>query len=174
METFSALLAICAGNSPVPGEFPAQRPVTRSFDVFFYLRLNKRLSKQSRGWWFETLSRPFWRHCDEQDGWHQVIYHLRNTQCGMTMVSFTKRIMYIDEITRWIGAYCKHYFDNQELKMAGDSKMYITLDQNDEFPWSNISIVAIVLSESGLIMTVQAVTTRTDGTRRAIHAWVCL
>ena len=35
METFSALLAICAGNSPVPGEFPAQRPVARSFDVFF-------------------------------------------------------------------------------------------------------------------------------------------
>ena len=42
METFSALLDICAGNSPVPGEFPAQRPVTRSFDVFFDLRLNKR------------------------------------------------------------------------------------------------------------------------------------
>ena len=39
METFSALLAICAGNSPVTGEFPAQRPVTRSFDVFFDLRL---------------------------------------------------------------------------------------------------------------------------------------
>ena len=62
METFSALLAICAGNSPVPGEFPTQRPVTRSFDVFFDLRLNKRLSKQSWGWWFETLSRPLWRH----------------------------------------------------------------------------------------------------------------
>ena len=40
MEIFSALLAICAGNSPVPGEFPTQRPVTRSFDVFFDLRLN--------------------------------------------------------------------------------------------------------------------------------------
>ena len=40
METFSASLAICAGNSPVPGELPAQRPVTRSFDVFFDLRLN--------------------------------------------------------------------------------------------------------------------------------------
>ena len=64
METFSALLAICAGNSPVPGEFPAQRPVTRSFDVFFDLRLNKRLSKQSWGWWFETISRPLWRHCN--------------------------------------------------------------------------------------------------------------
>ena len=62
MEPFSALLAICAGNSPVPGEFPAQRPVTRSFDVFFDLRLNKPLSKQSWGWWFETLPRPLWRH----------------------------------------------------------------------------------------------------------------
>ena len=50
METFPALLAIGAGNSPVLGEFPAQRPVTRSFYVFFDLRLNKRLSKRSRGW----------------------------------------------------------------------------------------------------------------------------
>ena len=46
METFSALLAICAGNSPVSGEFPAQRPLTRNFDVCFDLRLNKQLSKQ--------------------------------------------------------------------------------------------------------------------------------
>ena len=53
------------GNSPVPGEFPAQRPVTRSFDVFFDQRLNKRLSKQSYGWWFETLSCPLWRHSNE-------------------------------------------------------------------------------------------------------------
>ena len=64
METFSALLAICAGNSPVHGEFPAQRPVTRSFDVFLDLRLNKRFSKQSWSWWFETLSCPLWRHCN--------------------------------------------------------------------------------------------------------------
>ena len=62
METFSALLAICAGNSPVPGDFPTQRPVTRSFDVYFDLRPNKRLSKQSWGCWFETLSPPLWRH----------------------------------------------------------------------------------------------------------------
>ena len=65
METFSALLAICAGNSPASGEFPAQRPVTRSFDVFFDLCLNKWLRKQSRGWWFETLSCPLWRHRNE-------------------------------------------------------------------------------------------------------------
>ena len=41
METFSTLLAFCARNSPVPGAFPAQRPVTRGFDVFFDLRLNE-------------------------------------------------------------------------------------------------------------------------------------
>ena len=62
METFSALLALCVGNSPVPGDYPAQRPVTRSFDVFFDPRLNKRLIKQSWSWWFETLPRPLWRH----------------------------------------------------------------------------------------------------------------
>ena len=52
------------GEFTGPGEFPAQRPVTRNFDVFFDLRLNKRLSKQPWGWWFETLSRPLWRHCN--------------------------------------------------------------------------------------------------------------
>ena len=45
METFSALLALCAGNSPVTGEFRAQRPVTRSFDAYFDLRLNKRCKR---------------------------------------------------------------------------------------------------------------------------------
>ena len=65
METFSALLAICAGNSPVPGEFPTQRSVTRSFDVFLDLRPNKRLSKQWWGWWFETISCPLWCHCND-------------------------------------------------------------------------------------------------------------
>ena len=67
METISALLAICTGNSPVTGEFLAQRAVTRSFDVFFNLCLNKQLSKQlskSWGWWFETPSWSLWRHCN--------------------------------------------------------------------------------------------------------------
>ena len=82
MEIFSALPAIFAGNSPVPGEFPAQRPVTRSFDVFFDLRLNKQLSKQSWGWWLDTLSRPLWRHCNAEnqvankETWWQL-----STQC---------------------------------------------------------------------------------------------
>ena len=65
METFSALMPICAGNSPVTGEFPTERPGTRIFDIFFDQRLNKRLSKQCWGSWFETPSRPLWRHCND-------------------------------------------------------------------------------------------------------------
>ena len=77
METFSTLLALCAGNSPVTGEFPAKRPVTWSFDVFFDLRLNKRLSKQSWGWWFETPSRPLWHHCN--------VFHLIRSRTHFTV-----------------------------------------------------------------------------------------
>ena len=61
METFYALLALWEGNPSVTGGFPSQRPVTRSFDVSFDVHLNKRLSKQSRCWWFETP----WRHCND-------------------------------------------------------------------------------------------------------------
>ena len=52
------------GKFTGPGEFPTRRPVTRSFNVFFDLRLNIGLSKQSWGWWSETLSRPLYRHCN--------------------------------------------------------------------------------------------------------------
>ena len=62
MKTFSALLALCEGNPLVTVGFPSQRPVTRSFDIFFDLRPNKRLNKQLRRRWFETHSRPLWRH----------------------------------------------------------------------------------------------------------------
>ena len=72
METFSALLAICAGNSPVTSELPAQRPVTRSFDVFFDRGLNKRLSKRSGGWWFGTPPRPLWRQRNDVHGYWNV------------------------------------------------------------------------------------------------------
>ena len=56
IKAFSTLLASFAGNSLLTGEFPAQRPMTRSFDVFFDLCLNKKLSKQWWGWWFEMPS----------------------------------------------------------------------------------------------------------------------
>ena len=99
METFSALLAICVGNSPVPGEFPTQRPVTRSFDVYFDLRPNKRLSKQSWCWWFETPSRTLWRH--------------RNVIHGKLSMNFNQNkrpiMMYVNDCTTrnvsWITSF---------------------------------------------------------------------
>ena len=50
------------------GEFTGHRgiPRTKASDAelwcYLDLHLNKRLSKQSWGWWFETLSRSLWRH----------------------------------------------------------------------------------------------------------------
>ena len=87
-STFFALLAICVGNSPVPGEFPTQTPVTRSFDVFFISALNTRLSKQSGGWWFETPSRSLWRHCSEvsskmQYAFRKMQYTLSKIPCNL-------------------------------------------------------------------------------------------
>ena len=62
METFSALLFLCTENSRVTGEFPSERPVTRSFDAFFDLRLNKELSTQWRSRWLETPVHSLWPH----------------------------------------------------------------------------------------------------------------
>ena len=75
METFSAFLAIYAGNSPVTGEFPAQKPVTRNF-WFYDLRLDERLSKQSWSWWFETPWPPLWRHSNEIPKSVSYVYRL--------------------------------------------------------------------------------------------------
>ena len=74
METFSALQALSAGNSPVIGGFPSQRPVTRSFDVFFNLRLNTRLNKTSWGWWLEAPVRLLCHHCNEPSPFPSAAY----------------------------------------------------------------------------------------------------
>ena len=62
METFAH--SLCKGNPPGTAWFSSQTPVTWSFDVFFDLRLDKRLNKQSRRLWFETPLCPLWRHCN--------------------------------------------------------------------------------------------------------------
>ena len=76
METFYALLALCAGNSPVSGEFSSEMPVTRSFDVFCDLRLNTRLNKQSRHRRSETPSRSLWRHSNDISYMVSSLYNL--------------------------------------------------------------------------------------------------
>ena len=82
MKKISALLAICAGNSPAS--------VTRSFDVFFDLCLNKRLRKQSWGWWFETLSPPLWRHCNVNGKPRKISRHF--TRSLESCLSNVKRV----------------------------------------------------------------------------------
>ena len=67
IDIFSALLVFCEENPPVTSGYPSQRQVTRSFDVFFDLRLDKRLSKQSKRRWFETPPRSLWCHCNEHN-----------------------------------------------------------------------------------------------------------
>ena len=90
---------LCEGNSPVTvtGEFPAQRPVTRSFDVFFALRLNKRLSKQSWGLWFETLSWSLWRHCNGHR-WFKT--KAKSIQCLVFFIMSSKKNVDINQPDR--------------------------------------------------------------------------
>ena len=107
METFSVLLALCGGNLPVTIWYPSQRPVMRSYGIFFYLRLNKRLNKQSRRRWFETPSRSFWRHHNEYEPKHAVcnmpsanmaiptyaIYNFHNIQHRYSILVFIPTIL---------------------------------------------------------------------------------
>ena len=117
METFSALLVLCTGNSPVTGEFPTQRPVMRGFNVFFDLRLNKWLSKQSWGWWFETPSRPLWRYCNaEFQPWASVFFRItQRPPRYFCMYALVSRIVYLPSMNSygfiWMQFYqiCSRY-----------------------------------------------------------------
>ena len=96
METLSALLpltallALCAGISPVTGEFPTQRPVTWSFDVFSEICLNKRSSKQSWGCSFET---QLWCHCNDVLGGENVDVACNYTQDDTCMTNSEPRVL---------------------------------------------------------------------------------
>ena len=121
METFSALLALCVGNSPVTGEFPSQRPETRSYTVFFHLRLNKRLSKQSRRRWFETALCPLWRHSNDN------VIEKEELSVGMQSGEVEVISNYDFSIVLWYAIYhikaeikwtsfCRQYFQMQFLE----------------------------------------------------------
>ena len=90
-----------AGNSPVTGEFLSRRPVTRSFGVFFDLCLNKRLSKQLWGWWFETPLFSLWRHCNEVSTGSTAI----NDSCGMFLMNILQKINCVTPLPHSI-TYC--------------------------------------------------------------------
>ena len=115
-----------------PGEFPAQRPVTRNLDVFFDLRPNKLLGKQSWGWWFERKSGPLWRH--------------RNANLNPCAV----------EVWAWIDKWLLHtlysvcgYLSMLRLKLIHVSKGAPGND-NIYFAMINISLHARILTKSSL------------------------
>ena len=92
------------GEFTGPGEFPTQRPVTRSFDVYFDLRPNKWLSKQSWSWWFETLSCSLWRHCNEKVSrlrpckMRVLKYYVENNALLETEVNENKELSYCEAL----------------------------------------------------------------------------
>ena len=126
-------VVICAGNSPVHGEFPAQRPVTWSFDIFFDLRPNKWLSKQSWGWWFETLSCPFLRHCNEVRSYSDSIAFLCNNYTCHYMVRRQLRtqqnIFNIDQHT------------NNRLSLFSIHKC---ISWCANFAWSSVNLIHVI------------------------------
>ena len=86
IKTFSILLALCKGTLPVTSGFSSQRPVTRSFDVFFHLRLNIRLTKQPRRRWFGMPSRPLWRHCNDGEVYTVCLFITKLLEAATTTV----------------------------------------------------------------------------------------
>ena len=107
------------GPRLVTGELPAQRPVTQSFDVFFDLCLNKWLSKQSCGWWFETPSRSLWGHCNVKQASHYIRHELLASMLETTLVfistcSLIMTLWYYNVIMKhkncrlWIYTACAH------------------------------------------------------------------
>ena len=158
---FSALLAICAGNSPVTGEFPAQRPVTRSFDVLFDLHLNKRLSKQSYGWWFETPSRPLWRQSNGYRASGQTLYFsailrvdVRTPQSFwlFKIVSLNRMVIVLNWISiqglQILFARC-HFFSQNRFRYASLNWVIIGSDnglspvRRQAIIWTNAGIMLI-------------------------------
>ena len=141
METFSALLAICAGNSPVTGEFPAQRLVTRSFDVFLDLRLNKRWSKQWWGLWFEKPWCPLCRHCN---GF--TIYSLPSTGCDSYSRGTTS---YIWSFLRSHLAFCNISATCTNSTYFGLLTMYYfvpCMSKCDDYPRVALLLAGVLLS----------------------------
>ena len=91
MKTFSALMAICAGNSPVPGEFPHKGHWRGAlmFFFFFHLRLNKRLSEQSWDWWSETPPRSLWRRGNVSNNFSdQCLYSNKDMHCNYSSTPY--------------------------------------------------------------------------------------
>ena len=108
-ETFSALLVLCAGKFTGYQWIPSHTPLTRSFDVFFDLRLNNRSSKQSWCRWFETPSCSLWRHCNAATGpWPSE--YIADNIVNIHLVDISKMLSYFITLIRDIHQKSERWF----------------------------------------------------------------
>ena len=126
IETFSALLALCAGKSSVTGEFPSQRPVMQNY-VFCDLCLNKRISKQSIRRWLETPSGSLWRHCNGVIIW----------QCQWNGPERYWKTRLVSKQSRTKRKRCSYFFRFHKLIYCGRDTMATILQTTflNEFSW---------------------------------------
>ena len=110
----------------VTGHLCAQRPVTWSFNVFFDLRLNKRLSKQTWGWWLETQSHPLWRHCNEDKllckhicGEWKKIYSEHRKSTIYRNLSFCSKLL--NKLANALMSVLKSVYSQKIHEILGDS-----------------------------------------------------
>ena len=134
---FPRFLPMVKGIHRSPVECPPQRPMTRSFDVFFDLCLNKRLSKQSKRWWFETPPRSVWRHCNckwshgciNNTTWDWLPNETKHKSCANLLVWY---ILYIfhslnhrDELQLWIYSFLViKWVDNFMILIVSQSNVH--------------------------------------------------
>ena len=102
-ENIFCITGHLCGEFTDPGEFPTQRPVTWIFDVLFDLCLNKWLSKQPWGWWFETPSWSLWRQCNVFDKMWEAAGCVISTCRCMLCVNSQSEI-----VTVYIGLIIEH------------------------------------------------------------------
>ena len=129
------------GEFTGPRWIPAQRPVTRSFDVFFDMRLNTRLRKQSWGWWFETLLCPLWRHCNANTAaWLVIITHVDQSEtmlenCDLPIAISTAKLVgaaqisihYGDPIETGASHYSKWSLNNVLTSKCNLGKLHVAI-----------------------------------------------
>ena len=115
-------------------EFPSQRPVTRSFDVFFDLRPNKRLSKLSRRRWFETPSRSLWRYCNDSAIHH---CHWGNNSYNSLIVNkanlkqcFDGLMYHTSHIYIYNGRWFLHTIIRMTMKQTKQNRVHISFSKH--------------------------------------------
>ena len=135
------------------GEFTAQRPMTRSFDVSFDLRLKKRLSKQSRGRLFEMPSRSLWRHCNVVLARHRPAVNIMAVDILVrnTCQAFSKHHadFWVSHFIRWTAGSLTHYGDVIMVAIASQitsltivySTVYSDADQRKHQSFASLAFV---------------------------------